>query len=53
MFTCGVHLSNLALGSSTLSLRLVEVVSVHKSVELEVKLVISATSDAEGLSVGR
>jgi len=48
MFTCGVHLSNLALGSSTLFLRLVELVSVHKEFELQVKRVISAALDAEG-----
>jgi hypothetical protein len=53
MVRCGVHLSNLALGSFTLSLRLVEVVSFHKKNKLEVKRGASAVSNAGGLSVGR
>jgi len=37
MVRCCAHLSNLALGSFILSLRLVEVISVHKEIKLEVK----------------
>ena len=53
MFWCGAHLSNLALGSSTLSLRLFGEVSIHKVSELEVKRGLSAASDAGSLSIER
>jgi hypothetical protein len=52
MVRCGAHLSKLALGSFILSLRLVEVNSVHKEFGLEVKRGLFATSDVEEVSVG-
>jgi hypothetical protein len=51
MVRCGAHLSNLALGSFILSLRLVEVISVQKEIELEVKRALYAALNAEELSV--
>jgi hypothetical protein len=47
---CGVHLSNLALGSPNIALRLFRVEAIHKVFESEVKLGFKGASDSEGVS---
>jgi hypothetical protein len=48
---CGAHLSNLALGSSKIALRLIGVEAVHKVFESEVNLGFKEASDAKDMSI--
>jgi hypothetical protein len=47
---CGAHISNLALGSPKIALRLFGVKAIHKVFESEVKLGFKVASNAKGMS---